>query len=333
MVFFKSNEIPTALKVTNKVNEDPELPNVSRRTINRLLHDLGFEFRKRNRQSILIEREDIQVWRRKYLRDIKNYRSKGKAIYYLDETWINFGHTKSKVWQDKTVKTPKQAFLEGLSTGLKAPSGKGSRLINTHAGSEKGFVSEAKEVFKAKKDSGDYHSEMNGPHFEEWFEKKLLPNLDNSVIVMDNAPYHSVLKEEIPNTSTKKANIQSWLTSKQISWTPDMIKAELLELVALVRDKYTKYQIDELRQVLDIQFCACPHTIELNPIELVWSQVKGYVANKNKTFKEEEVKRLTNEAIENVSADQWKRYIKHVINEEQQMWELDGLVDSQVDKL
>ncbi|KAG8174579.1 hypothetical protein JTE90_005236 [Oedothorax gibbosus] len=88
---------------------------------------------------------------------------------------------------------------------------------------------------------------MNGPHFEEWFEKKLLPNLDaNSVIVMDNAPYHSVLKEEIPNTSTKKANIQSWLTSKQISWTPAMIKAELLELVALVRDKYTKYRIDEL---------------------------------------------------------------------------------------
>ncbi|KAG8171727.1 hypothetical protein JTE90_022423 [Oedothorax gibbosus] len=49
---------------------------------------------------------------------------------------------------------------------------------------------------------------MNGPHFEEWFEKKLLPNFDaNSVIVMDNAPYHSILKTFVkePLSKYKKA--------------------------------------------------------------------------------------------------------------------------------
>ncbi|KAL4705355.1 hypothetical protein ACJJTC_006841 [Scirpophaga incertulas] len=36
----------------------------------------------------------------------------GRPIYYLDETWVNAGHTVGKVWEDTTVKSRKQAFLE-----------------------------------------------------------------------------------------------------------------------------------------------------------------------------------------------------------------------------
>lgn len=44
----------------------------------------------------------------------------------------------------------------------------------------------AAEVFRAKKGSGDYHQEMDGQRFEEWFTKKLLPNLKpRSVVVVD----------------------------------------------------------------------------------------------------------------------------------------------------
>jgi len=31
---------------------------------------------------------------------------------------------------------------------------------------------------------------------------------------MDNAPYHSVKKEKIPNTTTKKVDIIKWLQEK-----------------------------------------------------------------------------------------------------------------------
>lgn len=45
----------------------------------------------------------------------------------------------------------------------------------------------------------DYHDEMNGDTFKEWFAN-ILPYLDcNSIIVLDNAPYHSVNLEKIPN--------------------------------------------------------------------------------------------------------------------------------------
>lgn len=52
---------------------------------------------KRNRGSVLIERNDIIKWRAKYLRTIKKYRIEGRNIYYFDETWINEGHIKEKV--------------------------------------------------------------------------------------------------------------------------------------------------------------------------------------------------------------------------------------------
>jgi hypothetical protein len=48
--------------------------------------------------------------------------------------------------------------------------------------------------------SGNYHDLMNTENFEHWMLTQLLPNLEEpSVIVMDNAPYYSVLLEKPPS--------------------------------------------------------------------------------------------------------------------------------------
>lgn len=39
--------------------------------------------------------------------------NKNKNFFYLNETWVNEGHTTSKAWRDNFVKTPKLAFLSG----------------------------------------------------------------------------------------------------------------------------------------------------------------------------------------------------------------------------
>ncbi|CAH1957897.1 unnamed protein product [Acanthoscelides obtectus] len=185
----EKNEIPTIDKILKQVNDDEDLPNFKRSTFHKLLKELDFRFLKRGRNSLLIEKEEIVIWRREYLRKIRQFRAEGRKIYYLDETWVNAGHTQGKVW----------AFLDGLSTGLKNP-----------AGSVDGFVPEALWAFESKK-TGDYHEEMDGNSFENWF-KKILPTLDdNAIIVMDNAPYHSRKLEKIPTMATKKADIQQWL--------------------------------------------------------------------------------------------------------------------------
>lgn len=170
---------------------------------------------KRKRQSLLKEKNEIVNWRHRYLRDIRRIREDGKKIYYLDEAWVNAGHTVNKVWIDETVKHPQQAFLEGLSTGLKNPSGKGKRLIILHIGSDDGFVQGGLLMFESKQ-SGDYHADMNADLFEKWF-KNILPHLQESaVIVMDNASYHNRRNDKAPTAASRKADIHDWLTRHNI---------------------------------------------------------------------------------------------------------------------
>lgn len=81
---------------------------------------------------------------------------------------------------------------------------------------DKGFVEDGLLVFKSKSGK-DYHEEMDGDRFLEWF-KNILPKLEpGSVVVMDNAPYHSVKLEKIPTTAWNKLKIMDWLQSRRIS--------------------------------------------------------------------------------------------------------------------
>ncbi|KAH9364820.1 hypothetical protein HPB48_020958 [Haemaphysalis longicornis] len=84
----------------------------------------------------MIERHDVLIWRQRYLRQIAEYRQQHRKVFYTDETWVNAGHIVTKAWRDKTVKTPEDAFQRGLTTGLKQPSGRGSRLKATYIGNE-----------------------------------------------------------------------------------------------------------------------------------------------------------------------------------------------------
>lgn len=70
---------------------------------------------------------------------------------------------------------------------------KGKRYVVVHAGGKDGFVEGALLVFSSKEQDGDYHKTFNGPIFENWLTNQLLPSLPSpSVVVLDNASYHSV---------------------------------------------------------------------------------------------------------------------------------------------
>ncbi|KAH6944882.1 hypothetical protein HPB50_005932 [Hyalomma asiaticum] len=67
------NEAPTAGKIISNLTSDPDMalpkqPSV--RTMRMLLNDIAFAFRKRKCNCPRLERDDINVWRRKYLRTI-----------------------------------------------------------------------------------------------------------------------------------------------------------------------------------------------------------------------------------------------------------------------
>lgn len=183
-----------------------------------------------------------------------------------------------------------------------------------HAGSEKGFVDGACLVFRATKGAADYHAEMDGPRFEKSFMEQFLANIEShSVFVMDNASYHSVQLERVLSSSSLKANIQARLTEKNIPFSNDQLKPELLDLVKRHKYRFSGYRNDALAKAAGHDVVRLPpYHCDYNPIELVWSQVKGYVAANNTAFTLAGVEKLLHEGIALVSQENWSKDCAHV---------------------
>lgn len=225
--------------------------------------------------------------------------------------------------------------MQGLSTGLKNPSGKGKRLIITHIGNENGFLEGGLWVFEGNKSGPeDYHKEMNAENYEEWFRNicQLLP--PESVVVIDNATYHSRQVEQLPTSAWRKADLLGWLRDKNIEFESDSTKTELLEVARKHRDSYKSYYIEQIAQTHGITILRQPpNHCDLNPIEKIWAQVKGHVAAHNTTFKLRDVKNLLLEGVANVTPDNWRKCLEHAKKIEEEMWDLDHRVDILVERV
>lgn len=168
---------------------------------------------------------------------------------------------------------------------------------------------------------------MNSQHFEEWLAG-ILPTLKpNSVLVIDNAPYHTRKIESGPINKWRKGQIIDWLKEKNIAYEPKMTKDRLLDIARKEKAAHEKFAVDEMAAAQNVQILRLPpYHCELNPIELVWAQVKGHVARNNKTFKMAEVKELFYEGLREVTPQRWQTCIQHVIKVEDEMCKLDGLI-------
>ena len=240
---------------------------------------------------------------------------------------MNSGHTPARKWHDTTVKNARQAFIENVTTDPENPSGNGWSFL-LHAGSEDGFVPNACLLFTAKRGDGDYHDEMDANRFKTWFIEQLLPNIpQKSVIVMDNASYHSVRLNKIPNSNSKKEEMLAFLADHRIRHDSKMTKKQLYPLIQGVRDTCViMYEIDELAKAAGHTILRLPpYHCDLNPIELVWSQVKRYVASNNQSFTLAEVEALTKSGIENVAPGNWFNYCRKIVRDEEKYRQLDGL--------
>ena len=251
---------------------------------------------------------------------------KKQPVIYLNETWANALDGVEKMWVEDDLRA-----IGGTKGGIRKPSGKGSRLITCilHAGSENGWINGADLVFQSKKATGDYHDEMTSEHFEEWFHDSfsLMPNIPaNSLIVMDNAPYHSRRLEPVPTMSSRKQIMQDWLTARGIEFPETALKRELYTLIKM--SNFTpKHAVDEMTKAAGHEVVHLPlYHCELNPIELAWSQVKRYIKENNQLFTLKAVKELTYRA-------NWKKLVEHVERAfEDKYWHDDGLQEECIDE-
>ena len=167
------------------------------------------------------------------------------------------------------------------------------RCIIVDAGSEDGFVKGAQLIYDRNSTSGDHNGEMNSEKFIGWLRGQLIRNLPpKSVVVIDNASYHSVQENKCPTQSSRKADIQALLTRNNVAWSNDMLKVELLELYRTHRPLPT-YVVDEtLKQHGHTAIRLLPYSIEL-----IWAMLKGKVAKSNLMLKKKYLEKLTEDAF------------------------------------
>ncbi|XP_063230844.1 uncharacterized protein LOC134535574 isoform X3 [Bacillus rossius redtenbacheri] len=168
-----------------------------RSSLHKLLKKMGFSWTTVDGRKALIENENIVLQRIDFLRKYKEEKERG---------------TVSKSWQDKSLQSAKRRTV-----------GDGKRFIVVNAGGRTGFVPGAGLLFVSGQKTADYHGEMNGETFLMWFEDMLVHLEEPSVIIMDNASYHSTQVEKTPTTNwTKEKN--------EIKHENNLLKVELLRI-------------------------------------------------------------------------------------------------------
>ena len=321
--YITEKKVPTLRRIHPKFVQENNYAG-SYESLRQVMQKMGFRWRKtKTNRKLLMEKSDIQQLRRNFLRNIKTYREKKRPIIFMDETYIHSSHTQAQSWNDDT------------NDGLHKPNSKGQRLIIVNAGGENGFVKNAYLKFKSQSKTGDYHSEMNYNNYKKWLQEMLIPNLPpNSVLVIDNAPYHNVQVEKCPTMSTRKEEMREWLRRKNIAFTEDMLKIDLYSLIKLHKPRFKIYEIDQImaekgHSVLRLP----PYHPDLNPIELVWASLKQYVAERNTDFCFKTVERLCDDFFRNFSEEEWKKRCDHSKGFEKFFMEKEPALDLVIDDI
>jgi len=315
--FWFKHKIPTSKNILLAINAEPKLPSLNFNSLKVVLKDLHFEYTRCGTKFALTETEDIVLWRRKYVDDIRRYRNEGRTIYYLVETWVNVGTYSSKeLWANK------------------APSGEGKRLIVVHIGSAKGFLEGGLLCFESMTNTANYHDHMNGDIFYNWF-CCILPLLDDhSVIVLDNASYYSVANN-VPSMAWKKDNILQWFESKGILFDRPIVKCQLIEKVREIRLVFDNYRrsvqeaINRNKAVLRLP----PYHCELNPMQLAWSVAAKHARTKTcASCNVEDVCKLLNDGVRLVTPEKLAGYVNYSIAQEENLWKLDFITDNMLEE-
>lgn len=162
--------------------------------------------------------------------------------------------------------------------------------------------------------SGDYHNDMNHDNFMQWVKSKLLPNLPlNSVLIVDNASYHNVALNKDPTSATRKQDMITWLVQRNIQHDAKQTKPELYNIIKQNKSKKLQYVLDtEMAKHGHRVLRLPPYHPELNPIELIWAQVKNWVATKNLSYKLNDVIQLACEKFAMITPDEWANVCLHV---------------------
>ncbi|XP_072377983.1 uncharacterized protein [Diabrotica undecimpunctata] len=231
-----------------------------------------------------------------------------RQILYLDETWFDTHDVPKYDWVDSSGR---------CTTKVSSNKEKGITIID--AGTKNGFIPNALALsFINIKDSRvDYHNDTTSELFENWCSTKLLPSIPpNSVIVMDNASYHSrrLIKFHVLMTQ----NVESRNICRKIIYYEDNYsKQQLLETLKSLSIRKQYYCDSLAKEMGNTVLRLPPYYCLFNPIEHIWHERKASVRRNNVSLiLTSSVGRLIELEMEKITNDCWKttdRLLKETI--------------------
>lgn len=139
--------------------------------------------------------------------------------------------------------------LKGNPSRIRA---EGKRFTVLHAGCNSGFLEGCSLILDNDTQHKDYHKNMNGEIFKNWVEQQLVPALNTisgrSIVIRDNAPYHSMRTDKRLNSNSRKAEMVDWLQQKNITYDSKVTKKYFGNVIKpiLGEDCNKKYIIDNI---------------------------------------------------------------------------------------
>ncbi|XP_066969118.1 uncharacterized protein [Macrobrachium rosenbergii] len=204
---------------------------------------MGFQYRT-SQQKVYVRKKSLDIVCRRIgaLRALWHHREEGRQVVYVDETWFTTWMGHNKEWVDTTQANTSAFYSHHV------PHGEGEHFMVVAAGTDNGFVEGSYFCYPAKSNQGDYHGEMNSELFHQWLTTQLLPSLpEPSVLVRDNAPYHSTLTKDsrCPTSATKRENLIKWLEHRRIPIPAGATRPEILLICQKNRLKPC-YKVDNI---------------------------------------------------------------------------------------
>ncbi|EFA02787.1 hypothetical protein TcasGA2_TC008525 [Tribolium castaneum] len=272
---------------------------------------MGYKYKLVNGRKILCEQKHVVASKIDFLRKFLQCQNSSENIMfvYLDETWIyqNGSYIRRWVHENDLKSNPSKIKNEG------------KRFTILHAGCQFGFLEGCDLLLDAANNNRDCHKTMNGKIFQRWVINQLIPALakiqKKCVVVMDNAPYHSMQLNKLPSFSGNKTVMQEWLINHNIQFDKNFTKKQLWELIQPFRENLEKHHVidkilnDQGHEVLRLP----PYYCQYNTIELAWGFSKNYY---NKHISEQppsrhKVDNLWLESLSHCTPVMWQNFCRH----------------------
>jgi len=140
-------------------------------TLRKILLVIGFRYKRKDSTRFLQQKPDIALQRLAFLGGYLALKAQGTHDFvFVDETWVfRKGTGKGFVWQNSDPRSCPVRFASD-----------GERYVVINAGNKDGFIPGASKIFSTKEvpvPGDDYHGDLNGKLFLQWFKNDLLPNL------------------------------------------------------------------------------------------------------------------------------------------------------------